>query len=54
MHLLPLGKNFGEIKYTLNGELISSVNIVAKNDVNKLSGWNMITHVLSKWFCLCR
>ena len=48
------GQKLGEITFTLNDVLISKANIVAKNDVPKISGWNMLTHVVSNWFTLHR
>ena len=52
----PIQKNqkLGEISFKLNNKEISRVNIVAKDDVEKLGTWNMITSVLSHWFTLCR
>ena len=51
---IALGQKIGEIQYSLNGSVISSVDIIAKTEVKKISGWNMISHVLGKWFALCR
>lgn len=48
------GQTLGEISFSLNGSEISKINIIAKNNVLKIGGWNMISHVFSKWFCLCR
>ena len=47
-------KVVGKITYTLNGKQIASVNIISKNEITKISTWNMIKYVLSKWFYLCR
>lgn len=51
---IAIGQKLGEIQYSLNGSVISSVDIIAKAEVKKISGWNMISHVLGKWFDLCR
>lgn len=48
------GQKLGEASFTLNGKEISKINIVAKNSVDKIGSWNMITFVLSHWFNLCR
>lgn len=48
------GQKLGEMSFSLNGKEIAKVNVVAKNDVNKIGTWNMITFVLSSWFNLCR
>ena len=48
------GQILGEIVYSLDGEEISRVNIVAKEDVKKLSLVNMSTRVIENWFTLLR
>ena len=51
---LQLGQKVGEIKFSLNGSELSKVNIVTQKEVKKISGLNMIVHVYSSWFMLCR
>ncbi len=48
------GQKLGEISYSLDGEVISTVNIVAKEDVKKLSIGNMCARVIENWFKLLR
>lgn len=48
------GQKLGEITYSINGEIISKTNIIASNDVSKISLINMSGYVYKKWFNLCR
>lgn len=48
------GDKLGEITYTLDGETISTVNIVAKEDVKALNFVNMSARVIENWFTLLR
>ena len=48
------GQKLGEISYTLDGKEISKINIVAKEDVKKLSLVNMSARVVEGWFRLLR
>jgi len=48
------GQILGEITYSIDGEEISKVNIVAKEDVKKLSLVNMSARVVENWFKLLR
>ena len=48
------GQILGEIKYSLDGKEISKVNIVAKEDVKKLSLVNMSARIIENWFKLLR
>jgi D-alanyl-D-alanine carboxypeptidase (penicillin-binding protein 5/6) len=48
------GQKLGEITYTLNGNIISTVNLVAENDVKKLSISNMFDKLFLAWFKLLR
>ena len=48
------GQILGEIIYSLDGKEISKVNIVAKEDVKKLSIVNMSARVVENWFTLLR
>ena len=47
-------QKFGEITFSLNGEVLSTTNIVAKEDINKIGTLNMIQFVYSNWFNLLR
>lgn len=48
------GQKLGEVTYTLDGETISTVNIVAKEDIKKLNFVNMSVRVIEDWFTLLR
>ena len=52
----PIAQNqiLGNITYTLNGEEIGKVNIVAEKSVEKISAFSMIEYVYAKWFSLFR
>ncbi len=52
----PIVQNqiLGSITYTLNGEEIGKVNIVAEKSVDKISTFSMIEYVYGKWFSLFR
>ena len=51
---ISAGQKLGEVHLISNGEVINTINLVAKNDVKCFSFWNMTTHILSKWFNLLR
>lgn len=40
------GDVLGQIEYSLNGEVVSSVSVVAKESIKKLSFWNTCSHLL--------
>ena len=48
------GQKFGEITFSLNGETLSVVNIVAKNKIDKIGTLNMLMFVYQNWFNLLR
>ena len=48
------GQKVGEAIYTLNGEEIARVNIIAKNEVKKTSLFNITTGLYKSWFNLIR
>ena len=48
------GEILGKINYNLNGETLSTVNLVAENSVSKKSIINMFTYISSNWFNLLR
>lgn len=47
-------QKLGEIKFSINGNIVSSVNLIADKQVDKLSFMNILKSVLAKWFNLCR
>ncbi len=48
------GQKLGTVSYTLNGEIVGTSNIVAANDVSKISLWNMTTFLYDSWYRLTR
>ena len=48
------GQKLGEVTYSIDNEIISNVNIVAKEDVKKLNLVNMSARVVENWFTLFR
>ena len=52
----PISKGtvLGKADYFLNNELISSVNLIADNDVSKKSLLTMFDYISSKWLNLLR
>ena len=47
-------QKLGEIKFSINGNVVSSVNLIASKKIDKLSFLNITKVVLFKWFNLCR
>ncbi len=48
------GQKVGEMHLISNNEIIQSINLIAKNDVKKITFWNMYSHIFEKWFNLLR
>lgn len=48
------GQKVGEISFSLNGEVLSTVNLVSQVSVNKMDIATMSTKVFSTWFNLLR
>lgn len=48
------GQKIGDVTYTLNGETIKKVNIVAEKDIKKLNLINISNKLYKNWFCLFR
>ena len=53
-HLLKKVKNFGEITFTLDGETLSGVDIIAKEDVEKIDLFSIIKKIYYSWVDLLR
>lgn len=47
-------QKLGEIKFSTNGKVVSSVNLIANTKVDKLSFLNITKTILSTWLNLCR
>jgi len=48
------GQKIGEVIFSLNDETLGTVNLIANDDVKKLSFGNMLAHVVESWFTLLR
>ena len=48
------GQKIGTVTYTLDGNLIRSIDIVAETDVKKESLMNVAAYIYERWFCLLR
>lgn len=48
------GEAIGTVTFSLDGEVIKSVDIVAENEVKKLNLLNMTGNVLGTWFNILR
>lgn len=48
------GQKLGEVNYSINGEIVGSSIIIAKNDVKKIGLWNMTTYLYEMWYRLIR
>ncbi len=48
------GQKVGEVIFSLNDEILGTVNLIANDDVKKLSFGNMLAHVVESWFTLLR
>ena len=48
------GQKIGEVIFSLNDETLGTVNLIANDDIKKLSFGNMLAHVVESWFTLLR
>ena len=48
------GQKLGEITYTMGGEIVGQSNIIAQEGVEKITLWNMTTHLYKNWYLLSR
>lgn len=48
------GQELGKVTYSINGETLDTVPIIAENDVAKITPFSMISHIFTKWFCMLR
>jgi len=51
---IPKGQKIGQIDYISNGEVISSVNILANENVKKISTSNILERLFFSWFRVLR
>ncbi len=52
----PITKDqvLGKMNFYVDNELISSVNLIAENDIQKITVLNLIKQVTSSWFSILR
>ena len=48
------GDILGRIEYKAGDNIILEKNLIAENDVNKSTMWNITTNLYLKWFNMCR
>lgn len=48
------GEVIGSVNFTLDGEVIKSANIVAKDSIKKINLINMTMNIYENWFKLLR
>ena len=48
------GEKLGTVTYSLNGEILKTVNVVAENDVKKIEIFSMFEYIYEKWGSLLR
>lgn len=48
------GTAIGKVEYSINNEIITSTELIAETTINKLSLWNMLCNIYSKWFNILR
>lgn len=53
---LPIKKGdiLGEVRFSINGEVLAQVNVVAGEDVDKINIYTMGQNIFSSWFSLLR
>lgn len=52
----PITQNqvLGKMDFYVDNELISSVNLVAENDIEKLTTFNILKQITRSWFTVLR
>ena len=51
---ISAGQKLGEATFSLNGEIVGTVDIVSESEVKKLSCFNMASYLYRNWFFLLR
>ena len=51
---VSIGQKVGEVKFSLNGQTLNSVNLIAKENVDRINGFSMSKSVIYKWINLLR
>lgn len=48
------GQKVGEVSYSIDGNTVARTNLIANQEVKKITLWNMTTHLYETWFQLTR
>lgn len=48
------GQKVGEVSYSIDGTTVARTNLIANQEVKKITLWNMTTHLYETWFQLTR
>lgn len=48
------GQKIGEVKYSLDGQIVAKIDVVAEKNIKKESLINVTESIYKKWFCLLR
>lgn len=48
------GQKVGEVRFSLNGKTLNTVNLIASEDVDKVNGFSMSKSIIYKWINLLR
>ena len=51
---ITAGQKIGEVSFSLDGKILSTTNIIAKDNVDKINLFTMSKHVIYKWVDLLR
>lgn len=52
----PIEKNqvLGKVNFYIENELVSSVNLIAENEIEKITTLNLLKQITSSWFTLLK
>lgn len=52
----PISKNqvLGKVNFYVDNELISSVNLIAENEIEKITTFNLLKQITKSWFTILR
>jgi D-alanyl-D-alanine carboxypeptidase (penicillin-binding protein 5/6) len=52
----PISQNqvLGKVNFYVDNELISSVNLIAENEIEKITTFNLLKQITKSWFTILR
>lgn len=52
----PISQNqvLGKVNFYIDNELISSVNLIAENEIEKITTFNLLKQITKSWFTILR